>query len=197
MRINQQNVEEIFKALDLQIKVNGGFPISLVVCGGTALAALRLVRRTTKDVDVLAKVTISGRKIKIEKINRFPDWFLRAAEVVKRDFNLPDNWINLGPAAQIDSGLPPGFEERLIKRTYGKYLTIYYISRIDQIYFKLYASIDRDSYHIQDLIKLEPSELEIENAAKWLLTQDASIEFRALLKDFIRGIGYGKIADKI
>jgi hypothetical protein len=36
-------IDQIFTALDRQIEAQDGRPLSLVVCGGTALAALRLV----------------------------------------------------------------------------------------------------------------------------------------------------------
>ncbi len=197
MTLHSRNIDEIFRALDLQIKVHGGEPIALVVCGGTALAALGLVERTTRDVDVLAKACEGGGKIRIESLREFPPWFIKAARTVARDFGLPGEWINLGPAPQLQLGLPEGFEKRLVRRKYGDYLTIFFISRTDQIHFKLYASVDRDSYHVEDLLKLHPSEAEIEEAARWVLTQDTSQAFRELLRDFLKGIGYGDVAERI
>lgn len=197
MKIGKANVDEIFGALNHQIRINGGSYISLVVCGGTALAALGLITRTTKDADVLGliKETISG--LEIQRIKKFPDWLSNAAEKVARDFGLPDNWLNLGPASQVESGLPPGLADRLIRKEYGKSLSIYYISRTDQIYFKLYAAVDRNDYHTQDLFDLNPMEKELEDAAKWVLTQDGSEPFRIILKDFLERSGYGTIAERI
>ena len=197
MKIGKANVDEIFGALNHQIRIHGGSYISLVVCGGTALAALGLITRTTKDADVLGliKETISG--LEIQRIKKFPDWLSNAAEKVARDFGLPDNWLNLGPASQVESGLPPGFTDRLIRKKYGKSLSIYYISRTDQIYFKLYAAVDRNDYHTQDLFDLNPMEKELEDAAKWVLTQDVSEPFRIILKDFLERSGYGTIAERI
>jgi len=68
MRIGSENLNEIFFALDQQIEVHGGVPISLVVCGGTALAALGFVSRTTKDVDVLAQAEETEKGIKVFRI---------------------------------------------------------------------------------------------------------------------------------
>lgn len=82
----------------------------------------------------------------IRKIGTFPVWLSEAATKVARDFNLPADWLNLGPESQLDTGLPEGLSARLQKKIYGKRLTIYFISRIDQIYFKLYASLDRGGY---------------------------------------------------
>ena len=91
MKIGKANVDEIFGALNHQIRIHGGSYISLVVCGGTALAALGLITRTTKDADVLGLIeeTISG--LEIQRIKKFPDWLSNAAEKVARDFGLPDN----------------------------------------------------------------------------------------------------------
>ena len=58
--IGSGNLQDILVALDRQIGIHAGFPIGLVVCGGTALAALGLVSRTTKDVDVLAQAEPSA-----------------------------------------------------------------------------------------------------------------------------------------
>ena len=197
MKIGKANFDEIFGALNHQIRIHGGSYISLVVCGGTALAALGLITRTTKDADVLGliKETISG--LEIQRIKKFPDWLSNAAEKVARDFGLPDNWLNLGPASQVESGLPPGLADRLIRKKYGESLSIYYISRTDQIYFKLYAAVDRNDYHTQDLFDLNPMEKELEDAAKWVLTQDVSEPFRIILKDFLERSGYGAIAERI
>jgi hypothetical protein len=196
-QIDPGNIDDIFTALDRQIGVHGGLPLGLVVCGGTALAALGLVMRTTKDVDVLGMVLDIPNGLVIQKITEFPGWLTEAAKKVGRDFDLPENWLNLGPAAQVESGLPEGFEKRLVKRVYGQYLAIYYISRIDQIHFKLYAAVDRGDYHVQDLFALRPIEDEIEIAAKWVITQDVSDVFKALLKDFLEVHHYGAVAERI
>jgi hypothetical protein len=195
--INPNNLDEILKALDRQIHVHDGTPISLVICGGTALFALGLILRTTKDVDVLGTVSEENGQILVMKINKFPKFLIEAANAVQKDFGLPDGWLNKGPTSQVDSGLPPGFEKRLVKKQYGKYLSIYYISRLDQIYFKLYAAIDRNSYHVDDLLQLDPAQREIEAAARWVLTQDVSVGFKTILKGFLRKYGYDIISERI
>ncbi len=97
----------------------------------------------------------------------------------------------------MDLGLPNGIETRLVKRNYGNHLTVYFISRTDQIFFKLYAAVDRNDYHVQDLLALHPTENELEEAARWVLTQDVSQEFRSILKDFLIKHGYGLVAKGI
>jgi len=190
-------INDILEALDRQIGVHGGVPLGLVVCGGTALSALGLVMRTTRDMDVLGSVSETENGVTIQSIKKFPEWLVEAANRVGRDFDLPENWLNLGPASQVESGLPEGFEKRLVKKVYGQYLTVYFISRIDQIHFKLYAAVDQDGYHEQDLFALKPTESEMEVAAKWVVTQDVSEVFRALLKDFLEIHHYGDAAKRI
>lgn len=196
-QIGIDTIEQIFKALDRQIEAYGGKPIELVVCGGTALAALGLVTRTTKDVDVLGLIKQTGNRLSIEMISEFPGWLIKASKKVERDFDLTENWLNLDPASQVETGLPDGFEERLVKKNYGQCLTIHFISRLDQIHFKLYAAVDRDDYHTQDLHSLKPNEKEIELAAKWTLTQDVSEGFKLCLKDFLTRNGYAQVAERI
>jgi hypothetical protein len=196
-QVEPKIIDEIFTALDRQIGVHHGTSLGLAICGGTALSALGLVTRTTKDVDVLGTVIESQGRLRIQRIEKFPEWLMEAARKVGRDFDLLENWLNLGPASQVDSGLPKGFEERLVKRSYGRYLQIYFISRIDQIHFKLYAAVDRNDYHLQDLIALNPTEEEMEMAAKWVVTQDVSDTFRSILKEFLERHGYGTVTQRI
>jgi len=195
--IAPDTINDILEALDRQIGAHGGVPLGLVVCGGTALSALGLVMRTTRDMDVLGSVSETENGVTIQSIKKFPEWLVEAANRVGRDFDLPENWLNLGPASQVESGLPEGFEKRLVKKVYGQYLTVYFISRIDQIHFKLYAAVDQDGYHEQDLFALKPTESEMEVAAKWVVTQDVSEVFRALLKDFLEIHHYGDAAKRI
>jgi len=195
--LSRNNLDDILSALDRQIQVHGGSSISLVVCGGTALFALGLVLRTTKDIDVLGTISEENEKIFVSKIEKFPEFLIEASKTVQQDFGLPDGWLNKGPTSQVESGLPQGFEKRLVKKLYGNFLSIYYTSRLDQIFFKLYAAVARDDYHVQDLFQLNPSEEEIKSATKWVLSQDVSIGFKSMMKEFLRKQGYETIIEKI
>ena len=73
--INRNNLHAILHALDRQIEIHGGSPISLVICGGTALFALELILRTTEDIDVLGTVSKKKGQISVKKINKFPKYF--------------------------------------------------------------------------------------------------------------------------
>ena len=54
MRLDAAGVDLALSALSEQLGRNTNEPIELVICGGSALQALGLVERTTRDVDVLA-----------------------------------------------------------------------------------------------------------------------------------------------
>ena len=114
-----------------------------------------------------------------------PEYLLNAAAKVGTSLNLPAGWLNNGPAIQFRLGLPDGFTERLHGVEIGEKLAVYYIDRIDQIFFKTFASADRGGYHVSDLQRLSPTEEELESAAKWTLTQDVSPEFREIFPGFI------------
>jgi len=183
-------------ALDLlneQLLLMDSPPVNLVVCGGSALIATGLVARTTQDVDVLATLTDSG----LIDPEPFPDALLKAAQQTGDLLKLPDNWLNCGPADLFRMGLPEGFVERLIKYPVGEALCIYFAARLDQIYFKLYASVDRGGYHINDLQKLNPTMDELVAAAKWCMTQDVSEGFRFLLMDMLDKLGWNDVARRI
>ena len=197
--IGKDNIDHIFRALDRQIVVHSGRPIGLVVCGGTALAILGLVSRTTKDVDILGEALTEKDEIIIRPLHSIPGWLDESARVVQRDFGLPDEWLNTGPSSQVDAGLPEGLERRLVERKYGTHLTLYFLDRVDQIYFKLYASIDSGpaSYHVKDLFALKPTGAELEKAVRGCLIQDVSEVFRQLVYDFLRRHGHGDIVGRV
>ncbi len=197
MRLSPNNIDTIFHALGKQISFRAGTSVEVVVCGGTALAVLDLVHRATKDVDVLAWARTEGKDVFLDRVNAFPVWLEESAAAVASDFDLPGGWFNAGPASQLDLGLPGGFEGRLVRRTYGPNFTIHFISRVDQIHFKLFAAVDRNDYHTQDLLALKPTPEEMLDAARWVVTQDVSEPFRMVLEDFLTKYGFADVTDRI
>jgi hypothetical protein len=85
----------------------------------------------------------------------------------------------------------------LTRHAYGPLLAVHLIHRVDQIHFKLYASVDRGGYHITDLVALKPTSDEIEAAARWSMTHDVSDGFVVVLKRLLRSIGYDAVAERI
>ncbi len=191
--IGKKNLSEILLLLGERLKlVIPEKEWKLIVCGGAALAELNLVQRTTKDIDVIGKFS----EEKIEYAG-FDTKFKEQVSIIAELLNLPSNWINTGPESFLQTGLPPGLLDRLIKKKYGKNLTIGFISRIDQVFLKLYASVDRGGYHVDDLIKLEPSDKELLDASSWICSQDTSETFFLLLKSMLEQIGYKNVAGKL
>ncbi|MBI9104593.1 MAG: hypothetical protein JEY99_19410 [Spirochaetales bacterium] len=188
-----EKLNEALVLLESRIRILGDEPIEIVVCGGSALIATKLVPRTTKDVDIVALKGDSG----LYDPDPMPQALIDAAIIVAKTLNLPEDWLNTGPADLFRMGLPENFERRLIERSYGTYLTVHFISRLDQIHFKLYASVDRGGYHIEDLLALAPSDNELLMAAKWTQTHDVSEGYIMLLKDMLMQIGYKNVASKL
>ncbi len=111
--------------------------------------------------------------------------------------NLPDDWLNNGPASLFQTGLPSGFRERLQSVVIGSKLTVHYAERYDQIFFKTYAAADRAGYHVSDLKALNPTDDELVAAAEWCMTQDTSEAFRMILKDMFNQLGWQNVSNRI
>jgi len=158
----------------------------LVVIGGSALLALGLVARVTRDIDVLA--IMEGELL--TPADPLPPALAGARDRVARDFGLPTDWLNPGPTDLLQFGLPAGFLSRVETRAHGSALTIRYASRLDQIHFKLYATVDQGAgRHETDLRALAPSAAELLAAARWTRTHDPSEGFRQELAAALAHLG--------
>jgi hypothetical protein len=94
--------------------------------------------------------------------------------------------------------LPKGFVERLAWKSFGKKLNVAFISRFDQIHFKLYAAVDQlGSYHADDLLALHPTEEEILAAARWTRTHDPSEGYLQALSLFFQHFGYEHLINQL
>ena len=191
--IDISKLNEALLLLNEQLILTDAPATEIVVCGGSALIATGLVPRTTQDVDIVALIQ-SNVLIDSEPL---PDYLINAADNVGTILSLPADWLNNGPASQFQMGLPPGFQERLTTVVVGKKLTVHYIGRYDQIFFKTFASADRGGYHVSDLKALNPAEDELIAAAKWCITQDASEAFRMILKDMFKQLGWQNVSEQI
>lgn len=191
--LDVEKLNHALRLLDEQLILTAAPQTEIVVCGGSALIAMSLVPRTTQDVDVVALMK-AGILADPEPL---PDYLVKAAVKVGTIMNLPDDWLNNGPGSQFRMGLPIGFTERLHTVVIGKKLTVHYIDRLDQIFFKTYASADRGGYHVTDLRLLSPTEDELVSAAQWCMTQDVSPDFRMILKDMFVKLGWQNVSEKI
>ena len=185
MEITNETIGLLFSALADQLQALGS-SVEIVVIGGSALTALGLVRRATRDVDLLA-IAENGELSLAEPL---PQALLQARAAVAADFGLPENWLNAGPTELLRWGLPPGFMSRVISRSYGPALMVYFASRLDQIHFKLFAMLDQGGgRHEADLRELNPSPEELIAAARWLMTQDPSPGYRSVLAGALEVLG--------
>ncbi|MCH7226262.1 hypothetical protein [Haloferula sp. A504] len=181
------------EALNLLAELTSDHPPQhWVVCGGSSLLALGLVSRDkTRDVDVLARAETDG----LVNARPLPDWLYKAAEEVGSQLGLLENWFNTGPSDDsfFRFGFPEGMAARLIPRDYGPdgNLRISFISRYDQIFFKLYATADSDAgRHYEDLQDLQPTAEELLAAARWTRTQDPSEGFLFVLGGVLKALGH-------
>lgn len=199
MNYRYEKINEALQLLDGRLKMNRSRGFSLVVCGGTALNAMHLIQRTTKDVDIVALIDSNNQLVDPAPL---PEALMVAAKEVADTLNLAQDWLNNGPSSGDGGlfrlGLPDGFKERLTKNYQGEKLMVYFVSRLDQIHFKLYAAIDQlGSYHASDLKQLSPSDEELLQAVRWTTTHDTSEGFQTAIKLFLREFGYERLVDKI
>jgi hypothetical protein len=182
-----------------RLTIAGAPAYHLVVCGGTALVATNLVRRATRDVDIVAIANDDGELIDPAP---FPEPLVQAAREVAEDLGLQGDWLNNGPSSGDGGlyrlGLPRGLSERLIWREFGERLTVAFVSRYDQIHFKLYAAVDQfGSYHATDLQALQPLDEELLAAAAWSRSHDPSEGYLESLRTFLREFGYEHLVERI
>jgi hypothetical protein len=182
---SQRVAEQLLAALGEQLAA-AGERFELVIAGGSALLALGLIERSTRDVDIVALRSDDD----LESATPMPSPLVQACERVARDFNLPSEWLNAGPTDLLTFGLPEGFLDRVETRHFGECLTAHFASRFDQIHFKLYALVDQGpGKHEDDLRALGPTEAELLAAARWARTHDPSEGFEQMLRQALAYLG--------
>lgn len=185
VEITDETIDLLFGALADQLQALGSH-VEIVVIGGSALTALGLVRRATRDVDLLA-IAENGELRLAEPL---PQALLAARATVAADFGLAEDWLNPGPTDLLKWGLPEAFMSRVVTRYYGTALVVHFAGRFDQIHFKLFAMVDQGGgRHETDLRALNPTQGELMAAARWSITQDPSTGYRSVLVDALRVLG--------
>jgi hypothetical protein len=154
-----------------------GKRFAIVVIGGAALQLLGVISRSTGDVDMIAFADPPATHARLVRPPApLPAPLQRAILAVAKDRNLPENWLNAGPAGQwnLPSPLPPGFESRVSWRWLAA-LDVGIPGRLDFICFKLEAAADqlntdrpRNNRHFADLEALAPTPNEFDVAARWV-----------------------------
>ncbi len=173
MKIDSNSLEGALTILG-QLLADRGYHYEIVAIGGGSLLLLKLIERTTKDLDLVALLK-NGELMPADPL---PSALLQAAEDVGKALNFEKDWLNTGPASLLEGGLPQGFVNRIHTRNY-KGLIVHLADRFDQICFKLYATVDQgpDSKHFADLIALKPTITELEQARSWCISHDVSENF--------------------
>jgi hypothetical protein len=197
--LNSALLSEAFGLLSLLLERRQAPPVRLIVCGGSALIATGMIpRETTRDVDIVA---LLNEQEQLADPSPLPADLLAAAADVATALDLPANWLNNGPSSGDGGlyrlGLPAGFVTRLIRYDIPPRLVVYFIGRLDQIHFKLYATADRGGYHMADLLALQPTDDELIAAARWTMTHDVSNGYRAGLKETLQKLGYEHVAQHL
>ena len=162
MELEVGSVERALEILGSLLEKRG-LEYEIVVIGGSALLLLGIISRPTKDLDVLALVS-HGEYVTAQPL---PGELQQAASDVADVLGLAPDWLNGGPTAQLQSGLPDGFKNRVDTRVY-RTLVVHVASRVDHIYLKLYAAVDHwpaQGKHVDDLRRLAPNRRELLEAA--------------------------------
>lgn len=193
--ISADTLDQAFSALAAFLEADGAEPENFVLIGGSALLALGLVSRTTRDADIMAGV---DAQLGLVDPRPMSDALRSAARRVARELDLDEHWLNTGPADQLRAGLPEGFLQRLTARSYGPCLTVHLPDRFDLIHLKLFAAVDQGpGRHVTDLATLQPTDDEMLAAARWVLTQDAGEVFPAILRSALIRMNHEHIADRL
>lgn len=195
IKLNIDRLNDALTLLGERLRLSGGEPQELVVCGGSSLIARGYVSRATRDVDVVARRLRGAELVSAKPL---PKVVVAAASRVAADLGLPSNWLNNGPADLFEMGLPAGFSTRLEAQAYGSHLTVWFTGRVDQIHFKLYAAADQGGgRHVTDLLVLSPTADELLAAAHWTFTHDPSPGFRELMKAILKEMNHDAVAQQL
>lgn len=188
-----ERVHELLGQVAEAMELEGSGPVGIVVCGGAGLQVLGFVSRVTQDIDVVALV-VDGTDAYPKPL---PGALREAVLRVAQDRGLPEDWLNAGPADNQALGLPEGLLERATVREYGELLRVWFLSRFDQIHFKLYAVVDQGGpgKHLDDLTALSPTADEMRSASLWSMSHDPSPGFKQVLLAALRALGFGVVAD--
>lgn len=154
--------------------------IGIVIVGGAALNLDGVVRRVTRDVDVIG---IDGEPC--GPLRGLPPLLDRAVREVARDRHLPVDWMNIQVSTGLTPGTPDDWMERVTWRRFGG-LRVGLAARQDLLWLKLWALADNPGSegrrHLSDLLALAPTPTELEAAVSALREVDGNLEFLDHLK---------------
>lgn len=182
-------LDEALRLLGEVMEIRKINPQHLVVCGGAALRALKIVSRTTRDVDVLAfRGEVDG------EINMaWPlcdDLKAAVADVATELKMAKKDWLNASTSFLIGSleELPSSMWKDLVVKTYGSRLTISFIGRIGLVFLKLRAAVQRDEKRDRDdLVALAPTSAECLQFREFFTTEQ-----QAKFREIVAAVSHGE-----
>ncbi len=169
MDLSQKNLGNALQLLGDLLAVRRTDCHWLVVCGGSALLAQRVISRSTNDVDVLALRDGDGG---LDGAFPLREALKEAAAQVAEELRLSGNWLNSAASLHFPDLrlLPASFWQELDTREYGDCLKISFVTRPGQIQLKTYAALNRAKPRdLEDLRALAPTSTESEAAIRWVL----------------------------
>ena len=137
--------------------------LDAVVVGGAALGLLGVIRRETRDCDILHPALPQSVRAAAAEF---------AAQARQRGEDLADGWLNNGPSS-LAPLLPPGWMDRVHVVLSGSALTLRCLGRVELLMSKVFALCDR-GLDLQDCLALAPTHEELELVRPWLERQDAN-----------------------
>jgi hypothetical protein len=196
MELSQQNLEEALRLLGNLLATRKGDGFWLVVCGGSALVAQKIITRSTEDVDILAMRDWEGG---VDRAYPMPEALKLAAAQVADELHLGGNWLNSAASLHFPdlNLLPASFWLELETREYGHYLKISFVTRSGQIQLKIYAALNRAKPRdLDDLRTLAPTGVETEAAVGWVLDHLLVLSHRDKLPDLLTLLGHAHLIPK-
>ncbi len=152
------NIKEVIKNFDKFLHEHDE-SFSATIIGGAALTLLKVTSRTTHDVDILNPKTI-------------PDKISQLSKEFAMKNNLPENWLNCGPADVVNY-LPKDWEKHTRKVFEGESMELTTLGRKELIMTKCWAYCDRER-DLDDIIALSPTKQELKETREWLKPLDAN-----------------------
>ena len=200
MAMTRDDILRLLQELEQWMQFEDCPPVDWLVCGGAALGLQGLQDRPTRDVDVLGRW--DEAVLDAVGIEEFPEEMAacirRVADNHPELAGMGPNWVNLGPRALVQAGLPEGFADRLHVLRIGDRLTLHLLGRQDLLALKLYAAADdlgpRQDVHLADLKALEPTFDELDWAVDWLRTLRDFEEKKPVVKHVLEELGRDDLA---
>lgn len=197
MKLTDQTLEKALSLVAELLAHRKEESFHLVVCGGSALIAGRMVTRATNDVDVLASLSFD-RELSVAY--PLPPALARAAREVAEELGLRENWLN-GNASLFFPDLkllPQWFWQEVERHDFGEWLRVDFISRRGQILLKGYACLNRtEARDFSDLKALAPDAGETVAALRWVLRSISVLEHRDRLPELLHFLGHEDILPDI